>query len=419
MLGIGLGLCYTAPVAAAVRWMPHRKGLVTGIIVGGFGFGAFVFGLLATSVVNPNHLSVAQSGPDAHYFPPNSPVVANVPMMFRVLGLTYTFVLALGCFLIVESTNGPSISNASTSVGDVRSEAAAISPNAMSKPRHRKSFTGTKGFYSAAPMTEDSDHSHEDISSCNSGSSSSNNPLHTSASTSDVEMTAVTGPGGQEDMDDDDSRLGNGKEEEKVAYEVSLTPFELLRTPMAWHIASCFVTTTVGGMYVAGTFKVFGQGQFADEIFLSSIASVSSMFNSGGRICWGYLADQFGALHTLLMMSAAFALILLTYPASATFGGEGGFALWTFLVFFCEGANFVLYVPVTVSLFGHQHSASNYGLIFTSHSIFSVLNIFVLAQTGVPFPQACHMMGWLTALGCANVLLLTYHIKYTGNTKRI
>jgi OFA family oxalate/formate antiporter-like MFS transporter len=31
MLGVGLGLCYTAPISAAVKHLPHRKGLVTGI----------------------------------------------------------------------------------------------------------------------------------------------------------------------------------------------------------------------------------------------------------------------------------------------------------------------------------------------------------------------------------------------------
>ena len=42
MFGAGIGICYSAPIACAVRWLPHRKGLVTGIIVAGFG-GEYVF----------------------------------------------------------------------------------------------------------------------------------------------------------------------------------------------------------------------------------------------------------------------------------------------------------------------------------------------------------------------------------------
>ena len=46
LFGAGMGLCYTAPIASSVRWLPHRKGLATGIIVGGFGGGAFLFGMV-------------------------------------------------------------------------------------------------------------------------------------------------------------------------------------------------------------------------------------------------------------------------------------------------------------------------------------------------------------------------------------
>ena len=41
--GIGLGLGYVCPLAAAVKWFPDKKGLVSGIAVAGFGAGAFVF----------------------------------------------------------------------------------------------------------------------------------------------------------------------------------------------------------------------------------------------------------------------------------------------------------------------------------------------------------------------------------------
>jgi OFA family oxalate/formate antiporter-like MFS transporter len=47
--GIGLGLCYVTPVATAAKWFPDKKGLVTGMVVMGFGFGA----LLMSKVVAP------------------------------------------------------------------------------------------------------------------------------------------------------------------------------------------------------------------------------------------------------------------------------------------------------------------------------------------------------------------------------
>jgi OFA family oxalate/formate antiporter-like MFS transporter len=39
--GIGIGLGYVTPVSTVARWFPDKKGLVTGVVVMGFGIGAF------------------------------------------------------------------------------------------------------------------------------------------------------------------------------------------------------------------------------------------------------------------------------------------------------------------------------------------------------------------------------------------
>ncbi len=44
--GIGLGLAYVTPVATVSRWFAKKQGLATGMVVMGFGFGAFVMSLL-------------------------------------------------------------------------------------------------------------------------------------------------------------------------------------------------------------------------------------------------------------------------------------------------------------------------------------------------------------------------------------
>jgi OFA family oxalate/formate antiporter-like MFS transporter len=49
--GIGLGFGYIVPVAALVKWFPDRRGLITGIAVGGFGAGALITAPLATRLI--------------------------------------------------------------------------------------------------------------------------------------------------------------------------------------------------------------------------------------------------------------------------------------------------------------------------------------------------------------------------------
>src|SRR6201994_651357 len=49
--GIGLGFSYIVPVAVLVKWFPDRRGLITGVAVGGFGAGALVTAPVATRLI--------------------------------------------------------------------------------------------------------------------------------------------------------------------------------------------------------------------------------------------------------------------------------------------------------------------------------------------------------------------------------
>jgi hypothetical protein len=53
---IGIGLTYFIPLMCGWEWMPNNKGLVSGIILCGFGFGSFIFGFVAMAIVNPNNI---------------------------------------------------------------------------------------------------------------------------------------------------------------------------------------------------------------------------------------------------------------------------------------------------------------------------------------------------------------------------
>jgi len=48
--GLGLGLGYVTPVAAVTKWFPERRGLGSGIVVMGFGLGAFAYAHLLRAV---------------------------------------------------------------------------------------------------------------------------------------------------------------------------------------------------------------------------------------------------------------------------------------------------------------------------------------------------------------------------------
>lgn len=183
----------------------------------------------------------------------------------------------------------------------------------------------------------------------------------------------------------------------------------LLSTPLAWHLASCLVTTSVGGMYLAGSFKTYAVRTLSASS-LATISTTASVFNSVGRIFWGYTADKIGSLPTLAILAGLFSVIILTYSSSLEIGGEAGFALSTYLLFFFEGGNFALYMPITIQLFGSRWSSSNYGLIFTLFSLSAMMNIIFLSRLKVDFWTASVSMGLFTLTGFINVMLFIRHV---------
>ena len=52
--GFGLGLAYIVPIAMLQKWFPDKRGLITGLAVGGFGFGAVLTAPIARRLIAGN-----------------------------------------------------------------------------------------------------------------------------------------------------------------------------------------------------------------------------------------------------------------------------------------------------------------------------------------------------------------------------
>ena len=85
--GAGIGLGYVTPVATAAKWYPDRKGLATGIVVMGFGVGAF----LLSKVLAPI-LILASEG--------------DLPSVFVWLGVLFAAILLPTSFLLRDPPPG-------------------------------------------------------------------------------------------------------------------------------------------------------------------------------------------------------------------------------------------------------------------------------------------------------------------------
>jgi len=97
--GAGIGLGYVCPIAALVKWFPDKKGMITGLAVAGFGFGALIWVKLTGGFkFGPIDLTPGWTGLYGMGWTPNQ--------VFMLYGAVFAAVVALGSLVLVNPPEG-------------------------------------------------------------------------------------------------------------------------------------------------------------------------------------------------------------------------------------------------------------------------------------------------------------------------
>lgn len=97
--GAGIGFAYVVPIAVGVKWFPDKKGLLSGLAVAGFGFGAFIWIMLASppAVLGIQGMIQTKNGIYA---------VANIDWVFIVYGIIFLALIVAGSLVMVNPPAG-------------------------------------------------------------------------------------------------------------------------------------------------------------------------------------------------------------------------------------------------------------------------------------------------------------------------
>ena len=138
--GLGNGMAYVTPVAMVTKWFPDRRGLGSGMVVMGFGLGAFVYNQIITRL--PAYKFAAkQAGafvasrataikagttfdPRPFALPPGA--IHGIMMIFTVSGLAFIVIGGLCAYLL---KNPPERFSAGGTVADAAVHAASYTPS--------------------------------------------------------------------------------------------------------------------------------------------------------------------------------------------------------------------------------------------------------------------------------------------------
>ncbi len=97
--GAGIGLGYVCPIAALVKWFPDKKGLITGLAVAGFGFGALIWIKLTSGFkFGPLDLTPGWTGLYGMGW--------TVSSVFILYGILFAILVGLGAMVMVNPPEG-------------------------------------------------------------------------------------------------------------------------------------------------------------------------------------------------------------------------------------------------------------------------------------------------------------------------
>jgi MFS family permease len=382
LFGGGLGIAFSGPLTAAMKWLPKWKGFVNGIVMAGFGLGPLIFNFVQTLYVNPDDLKPEIGEDGEHYFF-DPDLIHRVPYVFLVLGGIFAGMQLVGSLLLVDPPEGFRVQSRDKTqelytgpykeVNDDSFEESVENPDGVSPQLANQSTASNELPYKAEQEellrdNEDPTYSHD-------------MPQHLEPS--------------------ETSTLPSRKNE-----LISISPIQMLKKPGFYLLWLAFLFNNVAAVAVITLYKFFGLDVGVGDYFLAVVGAVAAIFNCLGRIGWGFLADKVSYKFAMVLITAIATIFLLTFYAS-TVGGREWYLVWVCVINLCIGGNFNVVPTALVRAYGIQYAAVNYGLLYTSIIIAgcagALLSTFLIAILG--YAWFFFMISGFSAAGLFMVLL--------------
>jgi MFS transporter, OFA family, oxalate/formate antiporter len=306
--GAGIGIGYVVPIAVGIKWFPDKKGLITGLAVAGFGFGATLWMTLADKL-----------GP------------LGGGELLKNLGVSGTFIaFGIAYFVLVE----------------IGSMWMTFPPDGY-KP---------EGW----------------------------NPPQASSS-------------------------------KPQAGSVTLTSWEMLRTPQFYLILLTFAFGASAGLMSIGLMKLWpkqalvANGMSPEAAGATATLAMAVFFalcNGLGRILWGMISDKIGRKLSIIIMAATQGVFVYLFQFMA--GNEYTLYLFAMLIGFNFGGNFALFPTITADTFGTKYVGMNYGWVFLAYAIGGIFGPILGGKLGDMgnFPLAFTICGILCIVAVLTISMV-------------
>jgi len=159
------------------------------------------------------------------------------------------------------------------------------------------------------------------------------------------------------------------------------TPLQTIKTPVFWLMYLMMTLIGVGGLMATGVLasvaKDLGVDKSNVNLGFAAIAvvpfalSLDRILNGVTRPFWGWVSDHIGRERTMTLAFGLEACAILVFLM--TWNNPLLFAICSGLAFFGYGEIYSLFPATSADLFGRGFATTNYGLLYTSKGLASLL----------------------------------------------
>lgn len=150
------------------------------------------------------------------------------------------------------------------------------------------------------------------------------------------------------------------------------TPREVVRTPQFYMVTGTLMLACMAGLMMIGFAKPIAIAKGLGEVAAVGVM-VISIFNSCGRLFWGWVSDKLGRKNTILLLLVATAITIL-FVNLAT--GYWIFALIALVGLF-YGGFLGVFPALTADFFGTKSMGMNYGMVLLGFGVGAVASSYI------------------------------------------
>lgn len=154
--------------------------------------------------------------------------------------------------------------------------------------------------------------------------------------------------------------------------KVNYTPGQTLSTPQFYLITATLMLACMGGLMMIGFAKPIAVARGMASTATIGVL-VISLFNSLGRLFWGFASDKLGRKRTIQVLIVCNGILSLLVNVAQ------GYLIYVLIAFigFCYGGFLSTFPALTSDTFGSTHMATNYGMVLMGFGVGAVASSFI------------------------------------------